>query len=105
KISGSTVPKEAGNATSAPKLFPGFSNPVSGTSTPGLFSSGVGSPTLSNGGSKSVFDTPKAGQTPSPNIFGHLSSGPSSNHQDEDDDEGEEEGGDESESQSQAEFT
>jgi hypothetical protein len=55
--------------------------PASGTSTPGLFSSRPASPALSTGG-QSVFDNPSTAQTPSSNIFGHLSSGPSSNNQD-----------------------
>jgi len=77
------------SSTSNP--FGGLSKPTSGASTPGLLSSRVGSPAPSNGGGRSVFDTPEAAHTPSSNIFGHLSSGPSSNNHDSDEDEDEDE--------------
>ncbi|KAH4339612.1 hypothetical protein HBH98_201670 [Parastagonospora nodorum] len=73
----------------------GFSMPTSSkptatstsSSTNGLFGSRPASPASSTGGS--VFDAPSTAKTPSNNIFGHLSSGTSSNHQDESEDDGE----------------
>lgn len=103
--SAASAPKAASDATSAsnPFSFSGLSKPASGTSTPGFFSSRVGSPAPSHGGAKSVFDTPDAAPTPTAdNIFGHLSPAPSSHNQDEDEEEEEEEQGYRSESQSQA---
>ncbi|KAH8728532.1 hypothetical protein GQ44DRAFT_609221 [Phaeosphaeriaceae sp. PMI808] len=72
----------------AAALTPAFSlsKPVSGASTPGLFTPRPASPALSTGG-QSVFDAGSTAQTPSSNIFGHLSSGPSSNNQEESDEE------------------
>jgi hypothetical protein len=67
-----------------------FAKPTAGPST-ASFGSRIGSPTPSASG-QSVFDTPSAAPSPASNIFGHLSSGPSSNHQDDFDDD-EQEGG------------
>lgn len=72
----------------------GFSMPASSkptatstsSSTNGLFGSRPASPASSTGGS--VFDAPSTAKNPS-NIFSHLSSGTSSNHQDESEDDGE----------------
>ncbi|CAO2658022.1 Nn.00g072820.m01.CDS01 [Neocucurbitaria sp. VM-36] len=81
--------KSFGSTTPSSNPFAGLVKPVSGASTPGLFTSRVASPAPSIGG-QSVFDAPSTAQTPSSNIFGHLSSGPSSNNQDEsDEDDGE----------------
>jgi hypothetical protein len=74
------TPKPASNP------FAALSKPASGASTPGLFGSRPASPALSANGS--VFDAPSTAQTPSSNIFGHLSSGASSNNQDESEDDG-----------------
>ena len=86
--------------TGASVSKPAFSlpKPASGISTPGLFGSRAGSPAPSTSGGQSVFDTPPASNTP--NIFGHLSSGPSSNNHDESSDE--EDDGDQTEGHSQA---
>jgi hypothetical protein len=66
-----------------------ISAPASGGSN-SVFSSRFGSPAPSATGGNSVFNTPSAAASPSSNIFGHLSSGPSSNNQDESDEEDEE---------------
>jgi hypothetical protein len=68
--------------TSTSSLF----KTVSGTPSPGLFGSRSGSPAPSIGGSNSVFDTPGATTPTQNNIFGHLSSAPSSNNQEDDED-------------------
>jgi hypothetical protein len=88
--------------TGASAFKPAFSlpKPASGLSTPGLFGSRAGSPALSTSGGQSVFDTPPASNTPALNIFGHLSSGPSSNNHDESS--SEEDDGDQTEGHSQA---
>lgn len=72
--------------SSSTSAFTAGTKPASGTTTPGLFGSRPASPALSATGS--VFDAPSTAQTPSSNIFGHLSSGASSNNQDESDEEG-----------------
>jgi hypothetical protein len=91
----STTPaKPAAPAASAPPAsnpFASLSKPASGASTPGLFTPKAGSPTPSTTGGRSIFDAPSAGQTPPSNPFQHLSSGPSSNHQDESDESEQEE--------------
>jgi hypothetical protein len=79
------IPKSASNP------FAALSKPASGASTPGLFGSRPASPALSASGS--VFDAPSTAQTPSSNIFGHLSSGASSNNQDESEEDGEQAAG------------
>lgn len=94
--------KKTSGTTTASNPFSGLSQPASGTSTPGLFSSRLGSPAPS--ATRSVFDTPNAAQTPSSNIFGHLSSGASSNNQDEDEDEDEDENEDEDEDEDEDEY-
>lgn len=70
--------------TPVPNTFSGFTKAMTSASTPGLFSPRVGSPAPSMG-AQSVFDAPSAAATPTSNIFGHLSSGPSSHNQDESD--------------------
>jgi hypothetical protein len=92
-------PAEPTTGSSAPKPTFSFPKPASGTSTPGPFGSRAGSPAPSTSGGLSVFDTPPASNTPAPNIFSHLSSGPSSNDQDES---SSEDDGDQTEGQSQA---
>ncbi|USP79179.1 uncharacterized protein yc1106_06453 [Curvularia clavata] len=74
--SGSTSPKA--------NPFAGLMKPTSGASTPSLFTPKAVSPAPSTG-SQSIFNVPGASPAPSSNIFGHLSSGPSSNNQDESD--------------------
>ncbi|KAH7079903.1 hypothetical protein BKA63DRAFT_407085 [Paraphoma chrysanthemicola] len=77
--------KAPAGSFSVPNPFASLAKPsASGISTPGLASSRPASPALSTGG-QSVFDVPSTAQTPSSNIFGHLSSGPSSSNQDESD--------------------
>jgi len=80
--------KTSGASTPASNVF-SLAKPVTTTSaaTNGFFSPRPASPALSTG-SQSVFDAPSRSQAASPNIFGHLSSGPSSN-QDQSDDEDE----------------
>lgn len=73
-------------------LFANLAKPTSGASTPNMFR--AASPAPSTSGGRSVFDTPAA-PSPSGNLFGHLSSGPSSAHQD-DTDEDEDEHDDQS---------
>lgn len=101
--SGATTPtpdtaKESAKEATEPKpttstnLFANLAKPSSGASTPSLFR--AASPAVSTSGARSVFDTPAA-PSPSGNLFGHLSSGPSSTHQD-DTDEDEEEHDDQS---------
>ncbi|KAL5384996.1 hypothetical protein DPSP01_005096 [Paraphaeosphaeria sporulosa] len=63
---------------------------ASGASTPGFLGSRVGSPAPSAEGARSVLDTPLGAQTPSSNLFGHLSAA-SSRHQDDSDDEADDE--------------
>jgi hypothetical protein len=93
-------PTEPNTGASVSKpAFP-LPKPASGISTPGLFGSRAGSPAPSTSGGQSVFDTPPASNTPVPNIFGHLSSGPSSNNQDESSED--EDDGDQTEGHSQA---
>jgi hypothetical protein len=79
--------KTPDTSTPASNPFASMAKPASGTSTPGLFGSRPASPALSTTGS--VFAAPSTAQTPSSNIFGHLSSAASSNGQDESDDDGE----------------
>jgi hypothetical protein len=79
--------KTSETSTPASNPFAAMAKPASGTSTPGLFGSRPASPALSNTGS--VFAAPSTAQTPSSNIFGHLSSAASSNDQDGSDDEDE----------------
>lgn len=62
----------------------------SGASTPGLFGSRVSSPAPSVEGARSVLDTPLGAQTPTSNLFGHLSA-TSSQHQDDSDDDADDE--------------
>ncbi|KAJ4987614.1 nucleoporin nsp1 [Stagonosporopsis vannaccii] len=69
----------------ATNLFANLAKPASGTSSPSLFR--AASPAPSTTGGRSVFDTPSAAPSPSGNLFSHLSSGPSSTHQDDTDDE------------------
>ncbi|KAJ4375419.1 hypothetical protein N0V86_006950 [Didymella sp. IMI 355093] len=101
--SGATTPtpetiKETAKEVAEPKpsastnLFANLAKPSSGASTPNLFR--AASPAPSTSGGRSVFDTPAA-SSPSANLFGHLSSGPSSAHQD-DTDEDEDEHDDQS---------
>ncbi|KAH7086206.1 hypothetical protein FB567DRAFT_445195 [Paraphoma chrysanthemicola] len=79
------APAKPTGSYSAPAPFASLAKPTaSGFSTPGLATSRPASPALSTGG-QSVFDVPSTAQTPSSNIFGHLSSGPSSSNQDESD--------------------
>mgnify|MGYP001940316018 CR=1 FL=1 len=73
---GSTSPKS--------NPFSGLMKPASGTSTPGLSTPKAASPAPSTG-SQSIFKAPSSSQTPTPNIFGHLSPAPSSNNQEESD--------------------
>ena len=89
----STAPAgPAASAAPASNPFASLSKPASGASTPGLFTPKAGSPTPSTTGGRSIFDAPSAGQTPPPsNPFQHLSSGASSNHQDESDESEQEE--------------
>lgn len=75
QASGSTTPTAA-------NPFASLKKPASATPTPSMFTPRAGSPAASVG---SVFDAPSTAQTPALNIFGHLSSGPSSNNQDESD--------------------
>ncbi|KAI8933835.1 hypothetical protein NX059_009536 [Plenodomus lindquistii] len=62
--------------------FANLKTPAGTTSAPSTFSPRAGSPALSTG-SQSVLDG--TSNAPTPNIFGHLSSAPSSSHQDESD--------------------
>lgn len=93
--SGSTTPTPTTEpAKEAPKpaanLFANLAKPTSGVSTPSLFTPRAASPAASTTGGRSVFDSPSAAPSPaSNNLFGHLSSGPSSNNQDDSDDEDE----------------
>ncbi|KAL1648225.1 hypothetical protein SLS61_007097 [Didymella pomorum] len=102
-VSGATTPtpeatKESAKEAAEPKpststnLFANLAKPASGDSTPNMFR--AASPAASTTGGRSVFDTPAA-PSPSGNLFGHLSSGPSSTHQD-DTDEDEDEHDDQS---------
>lgn len=75
--------KSSGSTTPPSNPFSGLLKPTSGTTTSGGFTPRGASPALSASGS--VFDAASAAQTPSSNIFGHLSSAPSSNDQDESD--------------------
>ncbi|KAF1349445.1 hypothetical protein EJ07DRAFT_184413 [Lizonia empirigonia] len=77
------TPKPAAN------LFANLAKPTSGVSTPSLFTPRAASPAASTTGGRSVFDSPSAAPSPASNLFGHLSSGPSSNNQDDSDDEDE----------------
>jgi hypothetical protein len=79
--------KKADTSKSSSNPFAALPKPTSGASTPGLFGSRPASPALSASGS--VFDAPSTAQTPSSNIFGHLSSGASSTNQDDSEDDGE----------------
>jgi hypothetical protein len=79
--------KKADTPKSSSNPFAALPKPTSGASTPGLFGSRPASPALSASGS--VFDAPSTAQTPSSNIFGHLSSGASSTNQDDSEDDGE----------------
>ncbi|KAH7559759.1 hypothetical protein BM1_03393 [Bipolaris maydis] len=88
---GASAKPDAQPSGSTPKSnpFSGLLKPTSGASTPGGFTPKDVSPAPSTGG-QSVFNAPAASPAPSSNIFGHLSSGPSSNNQDEsDEDDGE----------------
>ncbi|EFQ85408.1 hypothetical protein PTT_19648 [Pyrenophora teres f. teres 0-1] len=94
-----TAPSAAKPATPAPgstspksNPFSGLLKPASGTSTPGLSTPKAASPVPSTG-SQSIFKAPSSSQTPTPNIFGHLSPAPSSNHQDESDEDDNEDAG------------
>jgi hypothetical protein len=84
-LPGSSKKADTPKASSNP--FAALPKPTSGASTPGLFGSRPASPALSASGS--VFDAPSTAQTPSSNIFGHLSSGGSSTNQDDSEDDGE----------------
>jgi hypothetical protein len=81
-----TADQPSGSTSPKTNPFAGLmkANVASGASTPGLFTPKAASPAPSTG-SQSVFDAPSASQTPSNNIFGHLTSGPSSTGQDESD--------------------
>jgi hypothetical protein len=79
--------KKADTPKSSSNPFAALPKPTSGASTPGLFGSRPASPALSASGS--VFDAPSTAQTPSSNIFGHLSSGASSTNQDDSEEDGE----------------
>jgi hypothetical protein len=86
-----TAKPDAQSSADTPKAnpFSGLMKPTSSTPAPSLFTSKAASPAPSTG-SQSVFDAPGASPAPSSNIFGHLSSGPSSNNQNEsDEDDGE----------------
>jgi hypothetical protein len=90
--SGTTTPTPAAEPTkptTSTNLFANLAKPTSGASTPSLFTPRAASPAPSTTGGRSVFDTPSAAQSPSSNLFGHLSSGPSSNNQEDTDDEDE----------------
>lgn len=63
---------------------------MSGASTPGFLGSRVSSPAPSTEGARSVLDTPLGAQTPSSNLFSHLSAA-SSQYQDDSDDEADDE--------------
>ncbi|KAF2450670.1 hypothetical protein P171DRAFT_143980 [Karstenula rhodostoma CBS 690.94] len=63
---------------------------ASGASTPRFLGSRLSSPAPSTEGVRSVLDTPLGAQTPSSNLFGHLSAA-SSPHQDDSDDEADDE--------------
>ncbi|KNG51908.1 hypothetical protein TW65_00923 [Stemphylium lycopersici] len=76
------------SATQKANPFASLMKPTSGASASGLFTSKAASPAPSTG-SQSVFNAPSASPAPSSNIFGHLSSGPSSNNQDESDEDAE----------------
>jgi hypothetical protein len=76
-----------GFSMSASSKAPEAAKPASNSTANGLFGSRPASPASSTGGS--VFDASSTAQTPSSNIFGHLSSRASSNHQDESEDDGE----------------
>ncbi|KAJ8105025.1 hypothetical protein OPT61_g10429 [Boeremia exigua] len=82
--------KPASEDKSAPNLFANLARPASGASSPSLFR--AASPAPSTTGGRSVFDTPSAAPSPSGNLFSHLSSGPSSVHQDDSDEDDQEEG-------------
>lgn len=72
--------------TPASSNVPSASQSVaSGTSTPGFLNSRVGSPAPSTEEARSVFDTPFGAQTPSDNLFGHLSAASSQREDDSDD--------------------
>ncbi|KAF9692138.1 hypothetical protein EKO04_010142 [Ascochyta lentis] len=95
--SGATTPtptaepaKEAAKPAPSTNLFANLAKPASGASTPSLFTPRAASPAASTTDGRSVFDGPSAAPSPSSNnLFGHLSSGPSSNNQDDSDDEDE----------------
>ncbi|KAJ4337459.1 hypothetical protein N0V95_008327 [Ascochyta clinopodiicola] len=95
--SGATTPtpttepaKEAAKPAPSTNLFANLAKPASGASTPSLFTPRAASPAASTTDGRSVFDGPSAAPSPSSNnLFGHLSSGPSSNNQDDSDDENE----------------
>ncbi|KAF2127875.1 hypothetical protein P153DRAFT_342795 [Dothidotthia symphoricarpi CBS 119687] len=105
---GFSVPaaKVASNATPAAKPpasnpfampasnpFAGLAKSTSSAPTAQLFGSRTGSPAPSTSSGLSVFNAPSAVKAPSANIFGHLSSGPSSiNGADESDEDDEEQG-------------
>ncbi|KAL1612792.1 hypothetical protein SLS60_001021 [Paraconiothyrium brasiliense] len=72
------------NAASSSDSIVASQGIASGASTPGFFGSRVSSP------APSVLDTPLGAQTPSTNLFGHLSAA-SSQHQDDSDDEADDE--------------
>jgi hypothetical protein len=88
--SGATTPTpatEPAKPAASTNLFANLAKPTSGASTPSLFTPRAASPAASTSGGRSVFDGPSAAPSPSSNLFGHLSSGPSSNNQEDSDDE------------------
>ncbi|KAI2481148.1 DUF2457 domain containing protein [Pyrenophora tritici-repentis] len=99
KVPDATAPSAAKPTAPAPgstspkaNPFSGLLKPTSGTSTPGLSTPKAASPAPSTG-SQSIFKALSSSQTPTPNIFGHLSPAPSSNHQDESDEDDNEDAG------------
>lgn len=82
-------PATENKPAAATNLFANLARPASGTSSPSLFR--ASSPAPSTAGGRSVFDTPSAAPSPSGNLFSHLSSGPSSVHQDDTDEEDDQE--------------
>ncbi|KAL5417719.1 hypothetical protein PMIN03_001418 [Paraphaeosphaeria minitans] len=78
------------NAASSSDSIVASQGCASGASTTGFLGSRVSSPAPSTEEPRSVLDTPLDAQTPSSNLFGHLS-GASSRHQEDSDDEADDE--------------
>ena len=79
-----TSAKTSRSTTPPSNPFSGLLKPAAAAPATNLFTPRGGSPALSSAG-QSVFEAQSAAHTPASNIFGHLSSGPSSNNQDESD--------------------